>query len=250
MKYIIVLGILFSHMALAQNIEQLRLVPMGEQIAGPLFDSLEDRLRLQDSDYKPIAKELWKMGVDYTSSYLYVDKRGNAVAAIIRLTPDSLPLSNEILILVDPFNQYDNRMADSETSQRLRYELLKKIFRISNASKFTTLRVSTAPSDFISIAYMVTVLKMRGFQTVDLLPRSPNRLSRRIIEAGNFDASLQHKGSPTLDIVQTVMEPLIETVVQSEIKAYGSKLHIEVAYALEPDIKQVDPKFCASLFGS
>ena len=106
MKYLILLGIFFSHTAPAQTLESIRLVPMGEQIAGPLFDSLEDRLRLQDSDYKPIAQELWKMGADYSSSYLYVDKTGNAVAAILRLTPDSLPLSNEILILVDPFNQY------------------------------------------------------------------------------------------------------------------------------------------------
>lgn len=250
MKYLVLLGIFFSQSAHAQTIEGIRLLSMAEPVASYLFDSLEDRIRASDSDYKPVARDLWRMGANLSSSYLYVDKNGVAVAATFFLTPEDRPISREILILLDPFEEVKSRVIHAAESRQLRYELIKRIFKLSNAANFEKFRVSTAPGDFITLAYIETLLRLKGYQSVEVLPRTTNSLSRRVLEVAGYDRTLQKRGLPSFEYIEAVEDSLIEKALRSEVKEVGGKVHIEVAYALEPNITEVNPNFCADLFAA
>ena len=237
----------FCCAAQAQVFEGLRGVPMTTQpMASIWLYQLEEKVRVINSDYQSVGDRLDELGVKRDISLILLDRFRNPVAAMFYiLSPKALIAIPEILLIVDPFV--------SQMPEKLRYQLLKKIVRADGVHNFKQLKLSVASHDFFTLAYLMELMKLRGFDSVEMVPRSSNSYFKQSIVATDYNPRHQQEGAPSLEETQTVAEELVEKALAKEVantETARNKVNIEVAYALEPEVLEVDPNFCAKIFGN
>jgi hypothetical protein len=211
-------------------------VPLSSQMAYHGINALEIAIMNIDSKYVPFLNNLSPEIVSNTQSGTYFSVYGQPLAARIAIVDphDRTKIVDNIIV----FNPTVRGRSDAPANytMQLRHALLQIFFGPIKEGHYEAnreYRFTTAQGDLLTLAFVMEFYKLKGFQTVELMPIGSQSI--RTIRATNYDSSRFQKGVPSFDFTETASLRLGDEIIRREVNEAGGEttgLHQEVADAL------------------